>query len=111
MIIPVREAPECLKHQSKDHVFFELYDDLLYGYASIRRRGVYADAHVEVERFSHNIAKQMKKDMVEFKGLLRSIGIKKLIAQKNAGDTVWPKFIKLLGFSEPEQIQISYMDI
>ena len=112
MIRKTQTPPEVFAHQSPDHVHFELSDDKgVYGYAALRRRGVYADVHIELERWSHNVLKQVKADADLVKRMCRDMGVEMLIAQKNLGDTRWPKFIKHLGFGEPEQIQISRLEI
>lgn len=112
MIKRSQKRPDVFSHQSPDHIYFELHDDKeLYGYVALRRRGIYADAHVELERWGAKVLKQIQFDMIQFKAICRDMGIKKVIAQKNMGDTRWPKFIKHLGFAEPEQIQIAYMEI
>lgn len=114
MIKPTQDRPEIFNcFQGESYAWFELHDDDgLYGYMALRKRGKYADIHVELTRWTHTVLKHMKTiARLELKDMCRTNKVERLIARKEGHDTVWPKFIKHFGFCEPERIQMSYMEI
>lgn len=92
---------------------FELYDSngpyMYIGFEILKNQ---CAGHSKVLKWSHNVAKKIKKDweviMLEF---LKPNGIKKVIATFPEDDTKWPKFINLLGFPKPRKVMVSIMEI
>ena len=108
------EKPEVLDY-IKFGEFFELHDDNgRYAYFALEFNPVpnTANIHMEVSRFSHNVLKTMREDfMPGLRELCRERNIKKVIARKQGTDSRFPKLVKFLGFSEPINIKMSYLDV
>jgi len=79
---------------------------------AIRKRGPFADLHIEMVRWGHSVLKHMKLiDLPMLKQMCRENNVQAVIAQKTGLDPVWPKFIRQFGFSEPETIRMARLEI
>jgi len=66
--------------------------------------------HLEVNRWSHNIAKQLKKDFAEVKSDAERAGLLEICITYPQDDVEkWKKFINFLGFPQPETFHMSIM--
>ena len=106
------DKPEVFSHL-EGGAWFELSrEGEAYGYMALMKRCPNADVHIEVTKWGHNALKHLKASVLpELKEMCRVNGVEKLVAKKMAGDSRWPKFIKHFGFSEPECIMASYLEI
>jgi len=93
---------------------FDLFDENGI-YAKVRVdiiNNQYASFHSENLRWSHNIAKSMKKDWEWLKNWCREKGIIELVASNSdIGDKRWPKYIRLFGFPEPQLVSVSKQEL
>lgn len=84
----------------------------VYGWLGLVFIGDQAGIHTVFRRSIIGIQRQVRKDFERILGSLRSRGIKSLVASNpNTNDHRWPKFIKWLGFPEPELVYISVMEV
>lgn len=100
------------KFEVAENDFTNLYYELTcngrlnaYGYVHIQLAMIekFAYCHVYLERFGPETAREIQKDWGALKHIMRTYGIKRAVGTKLDGIRVWSKFIKLLGFGEPEE--------
>ena len=71
-----------------------------------------AAVHYHSLRWSSGVAKSLPVDWEVMKGFLKANNCKKIVASyADIEDTRWPKFIKHLGFPEPQLIALSVQEI
>jgi hypothetical protein len=100
-------------HNEDNFIWFALYyKKEIYAYIGIDVAGSFGSGHIEMIKWSHNVAKMLKIDWEEIKFICNSYGVKRILASnRDVEDKRWPKFIKLLGFPKPTSILVSEQEI
>jgi hypothetical protein len=101
---------------SEDFLFFELYDEKgVYGLSALDFRFKhFCYLHLEVTRWNHTVFKELKRDWVFAKNIIRSFGCSMVVLTKAgnlANQKSYKKLIKSFGFPEPTECTISSQEI
>lgn len=78
-----------------------------YGYSHIQIDGSVAYIHLYIEKLGCGALKEMRRDFKVIKNELKSLGIKYLTGTHVIdGCEKWARFIRLLGFNAPRQVNM-----
>jgi len=73
------------------------------------------EVHLEVLRFGPGVLRALRADMEELKGMARRQGKSRLVALRAecgpVPDARWPKFMRLVGFTNHRQYQTAELDL
>lgn len=84
----------------------------VYGWVGVGLVHDHAALHLIFNRSMTGVYRQAKKDWDELKRLLKTYGVKKLVAtNENIKDDRWPKLLKMFGFPKPRNIWISSKEV
>ena len=114
MYTEIFEQPKCFEHMPDIFRYLEINTSggKVCGWMAFRDTDWQRQIHFEIIEWSHNIAKQIKKEFQEFKQQAKADGLLEICITFPERDTkVWEKFIKLFDFPKPEIFHISIMDL
>ena len=106
--------PEVFNHMPDIFEYEECYmqDGTLYAALAYRTADWQRQAHFEMYQWTHNTAKQFKKDFQSFKEDTKAAGLIEICCTYLDSDAVkWEKFINLVGFPKPEKFYMSIMEL
>jgi hypothetical protein len=110
--------PKCLEYIKDDMICFKSSYSVnskasqVYMYIGIQIFNEKCSLHIDVSRWNHKAYREILYDWECLKKYLIKQGIKKAIASfAEIESKNWPKFIKLFGFPEPNQILISEQEL
>ena len=106
MIRLLKKRPEDIKIFAglcNHAVFYENYDENgLYAYTGFEIYSNKARVHMQVFRWSHNIAKKLKVDWNLHALILLELGVNSVTAVgEGAEGKHWYKFVRMFGFGKP----------
>ena len=121
MIRPVDKKPQIdpfgdMPSPSRDFIFHELYDENgIYGFAAMDFRfRPFCYLHLEINRWNHRVFKEMKKDWIFAKNIIRSLDCDTVVLTKAgtlAKQKSYKKLIESFGFPEPIECTISSREV
>lgn len=114
MIQIIDEKPEALQKYPDHFIWIEGRDKKgPYGYGALEKVGETVSLHWDFTRWTHNVAKQFKKDFGDIVKICKVIMVNEIIAVRKQGeeDDIFGKFAKFMGFPDPLLIWVTKMRI
>ena len=101
MIKPCKK-PDVYEGLTADLLYLELTDDKgVYAYMAFDFNVTdIAVLHIEMNRFSHKVLRQMLKDWEDIKDLLKRYYIRQMVVTVVEADEKWAKFVSIFGFKD-----------
>lgn len=114
MIEIMKTRPPCFDHLKNQPLqsYFLFNDKGLYGHLGLSFLNGEGAVHLNITRWTVSTAKDLIASVPRLLEICQDHYCKKLIAiNPNANDKRWPKLLRLVGFQEPQLMQVSYMEI
>lgn len=116
MIRFLKKRPEGIKifeGLCSSAVYFENHDDAgPYAYVGFEIYANKANLHMHIIRWSHTVAKNLKRDWKVHVAMLQNLGVDYIVViNQDADDKRWHKFIRLFGFLKPKLVQTARLKL
>ena len=101
------QGPFVIEEHHFNNLYFRGYfKGESYGCSHIQIDGSIAYIHLYIDKLDCGALKEMRRDFKVLKNELKSLGVEHLIGTHTMkGCEKWARFIKLLGFGKPRQIE------
>lgn len=96
----------------ENHYYSGSISTQVYGYAHVQKVRHVGHIHFYILIWSRTVLRQLRADFYELKGIIKRMGISLLIGTYEGDDIPkWHKFVMLLGFQEPRNIDGQLMTV
>lgn len=110
----ITKQPKVFQHLPDIFEYYECFlpDGTLCAYSAYRDADWQRQIHFEVCKWSHSVARELKKDFAEMKAEAQAAGLLEICGTYPDSDGAkWGKFIKLFNFPKPEKFYMSILEI
>jgi hypothetical protein len=113
MLLQCLYCPDIFKElEGGSFTFYEAkHEGATYAWLAVFQVYDQVQLHVEVVKLTPGTYRQMRADFKDFLEACRVNGCKSVAAYSHPDNKLWPKYIKRFGFSEPQKIMLSVMEV